>query len=92
VAAGRCATVNVNCFSVSAAPSLTNRVITDEPSWCAAGVMVSVRAVPLPPSTMFDAGTTLMSDDIVSRNSCAIGVSRSPIVNGTTIGVSSGVT
>ena len=50
-------TVNTNVSVELAVPSLTVSVIVALPFWLLAGVTVTVRLAPLPPSTMFASGT-----------------------------------
>src|SRR5690606_13351912 len=44
-------------------PSETVRVIVAVPDWPATGFTVTVRLAPLPPSTMFDTGTSAVFDE-----------------------------
>src|SRR5262245_21868815 len=74
-------TVTVNDVDVVAVPSLTLTVIVDEPDWFAAGVIVSVRLAPLPPTVMLAFGTNAVLDELVETVKPAAAVSVSPTVN-----------
>ena len=63
-------------------PSLTVTVIIAVPLWLAAGVTVTVRFEPVPPNTMFAAGTNVGLDEPPLRVRLVAGVSLSAIVNG----------
>ena len=63
-----------------AAPSLTVSVIVALPLWLLAGVTVTVRFAPLPPSTMFASGTNVVLLLLPLRSKSATAVSTSPTV------------
>ena len=56
-------TVMTNVSTAVSAPSLTVSVIVAVPDWFAAGVTVTVRLAPLPPSTTLASGTSAVLDD-----------------------------
>ena len=66
-------TVSKKVSVVNRAPSKTSSVIVAVPLWAAAGVTVTVRAVPLPPKTMFASGTSAVFDERPSMMRLAAG-------------------
>ena len=62
-------------------PSVTLSVIVEVPFWPLDGVTVTVRAVPLPPITMFAFGTSVVFDDAPVTDKIAVFSSPSPTVN-----------
>ena len=54
-----------------------------DPDWPAAGVTVTVRLAPEPPSTMLETGTSVVFDDVRETSSDPAAVSASPTVNAT---------
>jgi hypothetical protein len=79
---GAVVTVSKNALLVVLVPSLTLTVIVAEPVLPATGVTVTVRSVPLPPNTMFAAGTNVVEEEVPETVRLAAAVSASPIVNG----------
>src|SRR5690349_20265423 len=73
-------TVTRNVPLVVAKPSLTVIVIVAVPNWLVVGRTVTVRAAPLPPSTMFAFGISAGLDDAADTFRLAAAVSTSPIV------------
>src|SRR4051812_46944559 len=61
-------------------PSLTFRVMLAEPDWPAAGVTVTVRLAPLPPSAMLPCGTRVGFEEALLKARLARAVSGSPMV------------
>src|SRR5258706_500838 len=57
-------TVRRKVLVAVARPSLTLRMIVAVPYWLRAGVMVTVRFVPLPPKTIFPSGTRLWFEEV----------------------------
>ena len=68
--------------SLAVAPplSVTVTVMVAVPLWFAAGVTVTVRAVPAPPNTMPDSGTSVWLVDPADSVSVAGSLSVSPTV------------
>jgi hypothetical protein len=56
-------TVKLSVLASDVAPSLTVRVMTAEPFWFAAGVIVRVRFAPVPPNTSPPTGTRALLDE-----------------------------
>ena len=52
-----------------------------KPNWLLAGVSVTVRLLPLPPNTIFAAGTSAGFEELPARVKLAAGVSASLAVN-----------
>src|SRR5215208_1739487 len=75
-------TVNTNESLVVKGPSFTFTVIVAVPVWLAAGVMVTVRLLPLPPKTIALGGTSPGLDETLLNCRLAADVSASPIVKG----------
>src|ERR1041385_2817964 len=84
-------TVRVNVLLAVKEPSLTVIVTILEPDAFAAGVNVAERPGPVPVKAILAKGRTVVSEDVAERVKLVTGVSMSPIVNGTLVGVSSGV-
>ena len=78
-------------FAVSR-PSLTVRVIVVMPCWPGAGVIVALRAAPVPENTMFALGTTTGFDELPDMASPVGALSLSPTVKFTMTAVFLGVT
>ena len=74
-------TVTTNESLAVNTPSLTVTVIVVLPNRFAAGVTVTVRLAPLPPSTTFASGTRVVFDDARVTVRLPAAVSASPIVN-----------
>jgi hypothetical protein len=70
-------------------PSLTEIEIEQKPEIFVAGVTVKVREVPLPPRIRLLLGTMAVLDEIAETTNALAGVSRSPMVKGIVMGVSS---
>ena len=75
-------TVSVKLAFVVKEPSLTVRVMVAEPVWLGAGIIVTERLVPLPPSTMLEFGTRVKFAELAETVNVAAGVSTSPTVKG----------
>jgi len=75
-------TVNVNALLAVFVPSLTVTVMVALPVLPDAGVTVTVRFAPEPPSTMLAVGTKVVEEEVLVSVRFAAGVSASPIVNG----------
>ena len=71
-------TINTNVSLAVAVPSFTVTVMVVVPFWFAAGVITSVRFVPLPPRMIFAFGTRVVFDDVAVTVRDAAGVSTSP--------------
>src|SRR5438093_8104550 len=80
------ATVNAKVTLAVADPSLTVRVITDEPVSPATGSTTTERVAPVPPNCIFTAGTKAGFEELPVKVRFAAGVSRSFNVNGMAIG------
>src|SRR3954453_6463909 len=72
-------------------PSLTVKTIVFVPVWLLPGVMVTLRFVPVPLTTMLVSGTSTVLDELAVTVSNKAAVSTSLMLNGIVIGVSSGV-
>ena len=70
-------TVKTNESEAVLVPSLTFTVIVAVPACAAAGVILIVRLVPLPPNTMLPGGTRIVFEEAAERVKFAGGVSRS---------------
>jgi len=79
---GAACTVTANELLDVSEPSLTVIVICAVPVFPAAGVTVTVRLAPLPPSTMFAFGINVVTVDDTESVKLDAEVSASPIVNG----------
>src|SRR3954468_8578667 len=69
-------------LAVAPPPSRTVTVITAVPVRPVAGVMLTVRLLPVPPKTMFADGTSNASEEVPLTRRVEAAVSASPIVNG----------
>ena len=76
----RSPTVSTNVVLVVVAPSVTLRVIVEVPDCPEAGVIVTVRLAPEPPSTMLAVGITVVLLDVADVVSEATVVSASATV------------
>ena len=61
-------------------PSLTVRVMVAEPDWPEAGMMVTVRLAPLPPSAIFALGTSVVLEEAPLTERLPAAVCASPTV------------
>ena len=77
-----CWMLNVKLEFAVFVPSLTVTVIRVLPTWLKAGVMVSVRFWPLPPSAMFALGTNVVEEEVAETIKLAADVSASLTVKG----------
>jgi hypothetical protein len=75
-------TVTLKLRLAVSVPSLTVMVICAVPDCPAAGVTVTVRFAPLPPSTIFAVGTSVVEEEDLVSVRLPAAVSASPIVNG----------
>src|SRR5262249_58239460 len=86
-------TVSTKLALVLNEPSLTVRVMVVVPNWLGAGVIVTVRLAPLPPSAMLAFGTRVCAHEVPLTVRFAAAVSASPTVKPIVlVGVSSLVT
>ena len=76
----RSPTVSTNVVLVVVAPSVTLRVIVEVPDCPEAGVIVTVRLAPEPPSTMLAVGITVVLLDVADVVNEATAVSASATV------------
>src|SRR5437867_873470 len=77
-------TVTMNpSLAVAPSASAAVTVIVVVPNWSAAGVIWTVRLVPLPANTMFAGGTRLVLDELAATIRLDAGVSLSVTMNGT---------
>ena len=61
--------------------SVTFRLRLAAPDWLVAGVMVTVRLLPLPPNLRLEEGKRLVSEEVMARARRSTGVVSSPTVN-----------
>ena len=81
---GKGLTVNENAVvAVAPSPSVTVRVMVVVPVCPAAGLIVTVRLAPDPPSTRLALGTNGRFEEVAVTVRLAVGVSASPTVNAT---------
>src|SRR5438105_3293914 len=84
-------TVKVNELLDANKPSLTPIVTVQDPNAFATGFKVAVRLGPVPLRTILPMGRSVESEEVAVTVKPASGVSTSPIVNETDVGVSSSV-